>query len=786
MLSSFFLNPWMLVGLTAIVIPPIIHLLNRRRYEVVDWGAMQFLQVSEVTRRRLFIEELLLMLLRMGLIAVLVLALAGPFLTSSMIAQLGPRTNRDVVLVFDGSYSMGSTGKEGVPHEKAKEWAKAFVADLAPGDTVAILQAKEQVVPVLAEPSHDLERVKESISKLPPPSGGCDWRPALQAAAGILSRSQRAEREIILLSDGQRFGWADRDSQFRWSLLASELALDRPEASAGTIQPRFWVVNVARERNADPPNWSLTPLESNRPIVPVEREVTFRTAMDLHGQKAYTSPHRVRLEIDGQFARDLAVPKEAAIQNGRVPFSFAHRFATPGSHLVSVVLEADPPPEERSAKYTVKDEVPGDNRQDFAMEVVPALPVLLVDGDAAPVSKRRGSDFLRDALAPALDRTPVVQVRVVPIGEFDPALLSLPEAGKGSEGAGRPRVLILRNVARLTGGQQEVIGQFLADGGGVLVTLGDRVEADFYNVQLYRAGKSWLPAHLDGMEGDVSKPENAVHPAPGGSDHPALRLFVEKSKDGQGSARFPQLGKARFPRWWKLSTQRPNAAGVQVAALRSATAEYPFLVEWIDPNRAGRVLLCAVPLDNSWGANIINQPAFVPLAHELVYYLAGARSAEFNLEPGQPLRYRLDSVGAIEQFTLQSPLGETKPLSTNPTDNKAILATVDRQPQGTVLRIEGTRETGVYRLKTAEAGTVYYVVRPKRAEESDLTPCSEEDRAKVAKLIPGMKYQNDQEQLAVEWISESHRQEMWWWLLIGLVALLCGEVWLTRRIVKNR
>ncbi len=111
------------------------------------------------------------------------LALAGPFITSSVIARMGPRSNRDVVLVFDGSYSMGSTGKEGVPHEKAKEWAKAFVADLTPGDTVAILQAKEQVVPVLAEPSHDLDRVKEYIGKLPAPSGGCDWRPALQAAA---------------------------------------------------------------------------------------------------------------------------------------------------------------------------------------------------------------------------------------------------------------------------------------------------------------------------------------------------------------------------------------------------------------------------------------------------------------------------------------------------------------------------------------------------------------------------------------------------------------------------
>src|SRR5438552_15852055 len=104
-----FLNALMLLGLAGLAIPPIIHLLNRRRYEVVDWGAMQFLQVSEVTRRRLLIEELLLMLLRMGLIAALVFAWAGPF-SDDWSVSTGPRPNRDIVLIFDGSASMSFKG----------------------------------------------------------------------------------------------------------------------------------------------------------------------------------------------------------------------------------------------------------------------------------------------------------------------------------------------------------------------------------------------------------------------------------------------------------------------------------------------------------------------------------------------------------------------------------------------------------------------------------------------------------------------------------------------------
>src|SRR5919204_3471747 len=143
-LSAFLHSPWMLLGLPVLLIPPIIHLLNRRRYDVVDWGAMQFLQVSEVKRRRLMIEELLLMALRMGLLGVLVFALAGPFFPSDLSARLGARANRDVVLIFDGSYSMAATDElgKGSAHEKAKEWALNFLDELVPGDGVAGLPAQ--------------------------------------------------------------------------------------------------------------------------------------------------------------------------------------------------------------------------------------------------------------------------------------------------------------------------------------------------------------------------------------------------------------------------------------------------------------------------------------------------------------------------------------------------------------------------------------------------------------------------------------------------------------------
>jgi hypothetical protein len=228
-----------------------------------------------------------------------------------------------------------------------------------------------------------------------------------------------------------------------------------------------------------------------------------------------------------------------------------------------------------------------------------------------------------------------------------------------------------------------------------------------------------------------------------------------------------------------------GSPAVTVASLRSPAGEYPFLVEWGDPSRPGRVLLAAVPLDGSWGSNLPRLPAFVPLVHEIVYYLAGARSAEYDVEPGQPLRYRLERSDSPAGFTLQPPTGEPRPLAFDPSDPSGLPARLDRQPQGTVLRYELTRETGVYRLRKPGGTVIYYVVRTRKPDESDLTPASAEDRRRVAEIVPGLEYRDDRGGLTAAWVSEPRQQDVWWCLLLGMVALLCAEVWMTHRIARQ-
>ena len=75
-----FINPMILAGLAGISIPIIIHLLNRRKAKVVEWGAMRFLSGSLVSRRRrVQIEEMILLALRCLVMALIALAVARPF-----------------------------------------------------------------------------------------------------------------------------------------------------------------------------------------------------------------------------------------------------------------------------------------------------------------------------------------------------------------------------------------------------------------------------------------------------------------------------------------------------------------------------------------------------------------------------------------------------------------------------------------------------------------------------------------------------------------------------------
>src|SRR5262245_9348841 len=68
-----------LFALAAVLVPIILHLLNRRSAKLIEWGAMQFLLGSLISRRRrILLEEMMLLAMRCLLFALVVLVIARP------------------------------------------------------------------------------------------------------------------------------------------------------------------------------------------------------------------------------------------------------------------------------------------------------------------------------------------------------------------------------------------------------------------------------------------------------------------------------------------------------------------------------------------------------------------------------------------------------------------------------------------------------------------------------------------------------------------------------------
>lgn len=76
------LNPLLAIGAIAFLVPLLIHIFNRSRFRTVEWGAMHLLEsVISQNRKRLQIDQLILLLIRCLIPAVLAICLARPVLT---------------------------------------------------------------------------------------------------------------------------------------------------------------------------------------------------------------------------------------------------------------------------------------------------------------------------------------------------------------------------------------------------------------------------------------------------------------------------------------------------------------------------------------------------------------------------------------------------------------------------------------------------------------------------------------------------------------------------------
>jgi hypothetical protein len=215
-LSLSFLSQPILWGLFAASIPVIIHLLNRRRFRIVDWAATSFLlKASRESRGKKKLKHILILICRTLAIFALIFAVARPLLGGFL--GSGSGSVNTVILVLDRSASMETKAESGAPSYRE-----------------AVITRVSQAVEKMGSPRLLLiDSASGDIQEVPSPDAlpelsttfatdtQADIPTLLTKAIDYIDETNPGQTEIWLASDMQRGDWRPTDS--RWNAVRSGL-----------------------------------------------------------------------------------------------------------------------------------------------------------------------------------------------------------------------------------------------------------------------------------------------------------------------------------------------------------------------------------------------------------------------------------------------------------------------------------------------------------------------------------------------------------------------------------
>ncbi len=413
-----FANPLFLWGGFAAFIPVIIHLWGRRRPRRVPFPSLMLLQAShqqQSTFRRL--RDLILLALRVLLILMVALALAGPSTTS---AWLRPIAGGITMVLLDSSYSMAYRDGDLTNFDKAKQVAARLVE--GGRDKIWLAMAGEDVQPLSPTPLTDQETLEGLLPQANVTHQHGDIAASLLSACELL-QSRNLPGAVVLITDMQEASVSPLDASGRDLLRKTSVQL----------------VDVSV------PSAANVCLESLRPVDGVA--VTGRPCRLRAKVRAYGGAAEQKLQVNliaGKWhspVRSLAVgPNESA--------------------EIDITVPAHPPGELLCRAQIAGDLLEADNTRWVVVPVRERISVAVVG-----VSRR--TRFIRLALEPAPGGP--VQVRDLTADEVSIAAL---------EGCD---TMVLGDIPRLSEEATEALLTHHRDGTGLIIFIGPQTDSEWYN-----------------------------------------------------------------------------------------------------------------------------------------------------------------------------------------------------------------------------------------------------------------------------------------------------------------
>ena len=203
-----FLNITFLFALALGVLPLLIHLLNRQRYQRIRFPTLRFLQELQKQRmRKVKLRQIILLILRTLAILFAVLALSRPVLRSSSLPGLASKSGTASVVLLDVSGSSASVTPEGTIFHQALTSALRLANMMGEGDKCFPVALANPPQMVISNGTENRTYLEENLKGLAPLPLNSNLSAALDMARSPLEISPQANRELYVISDFRKNCW---------------------------------------------------------------------------------------------------------------------------------------------------------------------------------------------------------------------------------------------------------------------------------------------------------------------------------------------------------------------------------------------------------------------------------------------------------------------------------------------------------------------------------------------------------------------------------------------------
>ncbi len=743
-------TPWLFAaGSAAVSIPIIIHLLAKRRFKRIRWAAIDFLILAEKeNRRRINIQQLILLVLRCLAIFLLGLLLARPYMRPTGLAGVfGTEAPRHRVFILDDSFSMGYTTGATTTFDRARSTVLRLLEwsfQETPHDRITLLKTSRPEAPIVSNMilgERQLLELRSTIERLEPSSLPSRFDDVLvQLVEGLLADPQELNTALYIVSDFQTSDWLSTQqsavSGQRSATGSPMLAFgDWPELN----KPELFLVQVSE---AERPNVAITALRATQQQMVATIDSRLVATISNFSTQTFEE-QELHVYLNDAAQPTIPVPTILPGQSADVAIDIT--FPEDDFQQVRVEIPTD--------------SLGLDDQRTTAWRVQSAIKVLLVNGEPGTRTIDDEVAVLRTALHPEGEVFSGVQVAIADESELDSAA----GVGTGAADLDDVHLLILANVYRLS---EETVGRieaFVASGGGLAIFLGDQVDAQLYNERLFKNGAGLLPCQL----GQVIAVTEATSPPglTGDWTHPMLRVFSGEQNPFLSSLAFWQYFECVPP---STHTGDDEESNVRVVARFNDARQLPAIIESRPAEIGqGKVLLMTSSADSEWN-NWPGRPSYLVAMLEMCQYAARPDRTRVNLTAGGSLRVPLDPSRYQSEAVLRTPNYPSEP---------EIALRGEPQDEGRAIELHWPEvdQVGVYELllTRANGGQERRLLSAHLdSRESNLASCTEAELRRSAPQID-FEFVDDVAVLAAK--SDETLREFWPALLIGVVALLMVE-----------